>query len=127
MRESAATVDVDLGVLMRLLAAAHLPGCRTWAEAEDKAEADLSCWRAQLPARHHLVEVSAQVLAQIAEAAAAVVEQHSADKSLWARLVAADLETVTVLCQDLGWRSRHLPLARAWRERSAVEPATSGR
>jgi len=96
----ASAVDVDLGVMTHLVAAAHLPGCGTWAEAEDKAEDDMKAWRAQLPACQRQVEVSSEVLAQIADAASAVMDRYSAEQELWARMLAADLEAVTSLCQD---------------------------
>jgi len=123
----AGAVDVDLGMLTRLVAAAHLPGCRTWAEAENKAEDDMQAWRAQLPAHQDRVEVSSQVLAQIADAASVVMDRHGGERDLWTRLVAADLATVTGLCRDVAGRTTRVPTARAKRVNPSDPPRASAR
>jgi hypothetical protein len=123
----AGAVDVDLGVLTRLVAAAHLPGCGTWAEAEDKAEDDMKAWRAQLPACQHRVEVSWEVLAQIADAACAVMDRYSAEQELWTRMLAADLEAVTGLCHDAARRTTRVPTSRTTAATRSDLPATYAR
>ena len=98
-------VTVELGTLRRLIAAARLDGCATWAEAVRKAEDDVRPWAAQIPADQHTVEVSTRVLAKIAEAAESVADAHADDGAPWTRLVDADLAEVAALCRTpLRWR-----------------------
>lgn len=89
------SVTIDVATLRRLIAASYLAGCATWAAAED----DVRPWTAQIPSGQHRVDITAVVLAQIAEAARAVLDADAADDGQWPQQIREDLTEVSRLCR----------------------------